>query len=111
MNVLAGRWEQCFVPSEFNNYGSLSEWKFGRDSPDPPKPVDRNPAEPDSGFSEGDFDLNDPLSGDRFSRVVSEKHRFEKWNPGSGNGYVVIDDQKVKSSYLYLDFLFDLGIN
>ena len=95
MNVLAGRWEQCFVPSEFSNYGSLGEWKFGRDSPDPPKPVELGPAEPDSGFSERDFERNDPMSGDFFSRMTDEKHRVEKWAPGSGNGYVVIDDRSV----------------
>ena len=105
MNVLAGRWEQCFVPSEFSNYGSLGEWKFGRDSPDPPKPVEREPAEPDSGFVDGDFVRNDPMSGDLNSRFIDEKRKIEKWAPGSGNGYVVIDDQKVQFGLIYLDLI------
>ena len=104
LNKLAGRWDQCFVTSEYSNFGSLHEWKFGREFPEtdrPDRPVACDPAEPDSGFVEGEPGSVDPFSGD-FCLKLANLAFNEKWAVGTGNGYVTIEDSEVQSSKIIL---------
>ena len=92
LNKLDGRWDQCFVPSEYQSYGTLNEWRFGRFEKNDVRPVIKDSAEPDSGFSESDFVSDEPWTGDNGIDRAKDK---EKWEPFKGNHYVSTDGAEV----------------
>ena len=89
---LNGRWDECYVTSEYASFGSLHEWRFGRFDSNELKPVQPELAEPDSGFSELVTFSVDPLAGDYRSKLADNT---SKWKPGTGCGYVTDNGKQV----------------